>query len=88
MMRSTTSEIFKVIENSLILLNISSVVFVLISYFCTVILEYLTRKQAFRDEQIRFARENGTLQTCDCCCDDALLDDEMIDCSNQHRYCQ
>ncbi|CAF0957227.1 unnamed protein product [Rotaria sordida] len=50
--------------------------------------QYLTRKQEFRDEQIRIATENGTLQTCDCCCDDQLLDDDMISCDNNHRFCQ
>lgn len=51
-------------------------------------LEYLSRKQEFRDEQIRLAKANGTLQTCDCCCDDQLLDDDMITCENHHRFCQ
>jgi len=50
--------------------------------------EHLTRKQEFRDEQIRIAKENGTLQTCDCCCDDQLLDDDMINCDDNHRFCQ
>ena len=51
-------------------------------------LEYLSRKQEFRDDQIRLAKDNGTLQTCDCCCDDQLLDDDMITCENHHRFCQ
>ena len=36
--------------------------------------------------KIRIAKENGTLQTCDCCCDDQLLDDDMINCDNNHRF--
>ncbi len=56
--------------------------------FLFAFLEHLTRKQEFRDEQIRIAQENGTLQTCDCCCDDHLLDDDMINCDNNHRFCQ
>lgn len=52
------------------------------------IIEYLTKKQAFRDDQIRIAKENGTLLTCDCCCDEEILDDEMIECTNQHKFCQ
>ncbi|CAM2727175.1 unnamed protein product [Rotaria socialis] len=50
--------------------------------------QYLTQKQELHDEQIRIASENGTLQTCDCCCDDQLLDDDMISCDNNHRFCQ
>ncbi|CAF4405090.1 unnamed protein product, partial [Adineta steineri] len=48
---------------------------------------YLKRKKEFRDEQIRIATENHTLQTCDCCCDDQLLNDDMINCDNNHRFC-
>jgi hypothetical protein len=58
------------------------------SQFFLLFTEYLTRKQEFRDEQICIAKENGTLQTCDCCCDDQLLDDDMINCDNNHRFCQ
>jgi hypothetical protein len=52
------------------------------------ITEYLRRKKEFRDEQIRIATENGTLRTCECCCDDQLLDDDMINCDNNHQFCQ
>ena len=52
------------------------------------LLEYLQRKQVLRDEQLRLAVESGTVQTCDCCCDDQLLDDDMVQCEEKHRFCQ
>jgi len=59
--------------------------------FCFLIslfLEYLSQKQAFRDEQLRLARINRTLRTCACCCDEELLDDDMIHCDQHHDFCQ
>ena len=52
------------------------------------LLDYLKRKQTLRDEQIQLAAASGTLQTCDCCCDDQLLDDDMVQCDENHRFCQ
>ncbi|CAF1135745.1 unnamed protein product [Adineta ricciae] len=50
--------------------------------------QYLTRKKELREAQIQSATQNGTLKTCDCCCDDQLLDDDMIECDNNHEFCR
>ena len=40
-----------------------------------------------RAKRRRLAKKNGELQTCDCCCNDDILEEDMIPCHQAHLFC-
>lgn len=47
----------------------------------------MIKKESSRKEKIEKGRQDNTLLECPCCCDNELLDEDMLMCSVGHKYC-
>lgn len=49
---------------------------------------HLSRRERTRKERLDKGKLENTLLECPCCCDNELLDEDMLQCSNEHKYCK
>lgn len=52
------------------------------------IVNYMKKQKKIEELERQYAKENGLLQTCNCCFDDEILEREIVTCENSCAFCK
>lgn len=50
--------------------------------------DYIAEKERNRKLKLAKGKIENSLLECPCCCDDELLDEDVLQCSSGHKYCK